>query len=250
MKGRSLMQDLTAFFQQFSFCSIALRLVLAMAVGGVLGLGRTRRGRSAGFRTYMLISVGAAMCAMISLYLYQMLKGPWAETAARVGEKFDASRMAAQAMTGIGFLGAGIIVKEAHQQVNGVTTATGLFAAVCMGVAAGVGFYEVVLLAVLVVGLVLNLLSPLEGAFKRHLRNITLYVEFDSTENISVITELLNEQHVHIYDIDIEQTEQKASKSPSAIFVLQMSRENHSHSGILSSLAELSCVRSVQELIS
>ena len=189
------------------------------------------------------------MSTLLTLYQYNMLTGPWQETVAEVGMKYDASRLASQAITGIGFLGAGIIVKAAHQQVNGLTTATGLFTTVCIGVAAGAGFYELVLTALVLIVLILNVMTPLEGAFKRRLRNITLNVEFYSVEDIARITQMMEEQRIHIYDIDIERSERKDDKYPSAIFILQLSKENHSHSGILSSLAELPCVRSVQELI-
>ena len=114
--------------RQFTFGSLVLRLLLALASGGVIGYGRSKKNCAAGLRTYMLISLGAALSITITLYEYQMLHSAWAETVAVVGEKFDASRLAAQAVTGIGFLGAGTILKVAHQQVKGLTTATGLFA--------------------------------------------------------------------------------------------------------------------------
>lgn len=235
--------------QDFSLINVSVRLLLAMLAGGVIGWGRSKQARPAGLRTYMLISIGAAMSVLLALYQYSMLKGPWAEIVEEVGFKYDGSRFAAQVITGIGFLGAGIIVKAAHQQVSGLTTATGLFATVCMSVAAGAGFYECVIISTAIIVLVLNVMSPLEGAFKRRLRNITLNVEFYSVEDISTITDVMKRQQAQIFDIDIERTEQKGDKYPSAIFILQLSRANHSHSGILSSLAELPCVRSVQELI-
>ena len=244
------MQASIGSLRQFSFATAVLRLLLATVCGGAVGFGRSKKARAAGLRTYMLISIGAAMSVLLTLYEYSMLTGPWADAVEEVGLKFDASRLGAQVITGIGFLGAGIIIKIAHQQVNGLTTATGLFATVCMGIAAGAGFYECVILSALVIVLVLNVMSPLEFAFKRRLRNITLNVEFDSVEDISDITRAIEAQHACVYDIDIERTERKDDKYPSAIFILQLSRENHSHSGMLSSVAELPCVNSVQELVS
>ena len=228
--------------RQFTFGSLVLRLLLALASGGVIGYGRSKKNCAAGLRTYMLISLGAALSIAITLYEYQMLHSAWAETVAVVGEKFDASRLAAQAVTGIGFLGAGTILKV----VKGLTTATGLFATVCMSLAAGAGFYECVITVLLLTVLVLNVMAPLEILFKRRLRNITLNVEMNDVEDVSVITEAIEAQHAQIYEIDVERTKSPAS----AIFILQMSRSNSSHSGMLSAVAELGCVRSVQELIS
>ena len=115
-----------------------------------------------------------------------------------------------------------------------------------MSIAAGAGFYECVILVMLLILIVLNLLSPLEVLYKRRRRNITLSVEMEHTTDIARITDLIEDQNAHIYDIDIETGPSPAS----AIFVLQMSRQNSSHSAMLSSIAELDCVRSVCELIS
>ena len=236
-------------WREFTFLSVVCRLLLAMASGGIIGYGRSKQQRPAGMRTYMLISIGAAMTVLLTLFQYEMLGSLWADTVAEVGQKFDASRLASQAITGIGFLGAGIIIKAAHQQVSGLTTATGLFATVCMSLAAGAGFYELVLLSLIIIVLVLNVMSPLEIAFKRRLRNITLNVEFNSVEDISAITGMIEQQHAKVYEIDVERSERSGGRYPSAIFILKMSERNHSHSGMLTSVAELSCVRSVQELI-
>lgn len=236
--------------RRFSFPSALLRLLLAMLSGGVVGFGRSQKARAAGFRTYMLISIGAAMAVLLTQYQYEMLTGPWADVVEEVGLKFDASRLAASVITGIGFLGAGIIIKVAHQQVNGLTTSTGLFATMVMGLAAGAGFYEGVIMALILIVLLLNVMSPLEFAFKRRLRNITLNVEFNSVDDIARITQAIEKEGARVYDIDVERSERKDDKYPSAIFILQLARTNHSHSGMLSSVAELPCVHSVQELIS
>ena len=232
------------------FLTALLRLALAVISGGAVGYGRSKKARAAGFRTYILISLGAAMSVLLTFYMYEMLNGAWQSVTQEVGMKFDASRMASSVITGIGFLGAGIIIKIAHQQVNGLTTATGLFATVIMGLAAGAGYYECVLVALVLIVLVLNVMSPLELAYKRRLRNITLNVEFQSVEDIAAITAAIEREHATVYDIDVECTECKDDRHPSAIFILQMSRGNHSHSSMLTSVAELGCVHSVQELIS
>ena len=236
--------------RQFNMGTVVLRLLLAMLSGGVVGYGRSQKARAAGFRTYMLISIGAAMAVLLTLFQYEMLKGPWATVCDQVGLKFDASRMASSVITGIGFLGAGIIIKISHQQVHGLTTSTGLFATMVMGLASGAGFYECVIITLILIVLVLNVMSPLEFAFKRRLRNITLNVEFNSVEDIAGITRAIEAEGARMYDIDVERTERKDQKYPSAIFILKLSRQNHSHSGMLSSVAELACVHSVQELIS
>lgn len=246
------MTEILEYLRQFSFGSVVIRLVLAMAAGGAVGYGRARKQRNAGLRTYMLVSVGAALTILISLYETQMLYdgGAWAWVASVAELKFDASRYGAQVITGIGFLAAGTIIAVAHQQVSGLTSAIGLFAAACLGLAAGVGFVECVVIATLLIILSMETMQPLEVGFKRRLRNITIFVEFDSVSDIAAITDILEQRGAQIFDIEIERAERENDDLPSAIFTLKLGRENASHSDVLSSLAEMSCVYSVQELIS
>ncbi|MCR4905898.1 MAG: MgtC/SapB family protein [Clostridiales bacterium] len=244
------MTQALASLREFSFLSAVFRLLLALIAGVLVGYGRSRTQRAAGLRTYTLIAVGSALSVMISLYLYEMLHGPWLPVVETVGQKFDATRYAAQTITGIGFLGAGIIFKIAHSQVSGLTTATGLFAVVCIGICAGSGFYEAVLIAILIVILVLNVMWPLERQFKRRMRNINLYVELYSIDDIAVISDLIESMNAQIFDIELERTERTEKGYPSAVFNIKMSKENRSHSAMLSSVAEMPCVQSVQELIS
>ena len=235
--------------KDFTFGAMVLRLALAMLCGGAIGYGRSRKERPAGLRTYMLVCLGAASAVLVSLYLYQMLHGMWAETTAEVGDKFDAARIAAQTVAGIGFIGAGIIIKVSHFQVSGLTTATGLFASVCMGLACGVGFYECVVPVLVIVAVVLNLMSPLEGEFKRKLRNLTLTVEYNEADDINTIRQALENQNATIYDIEVERPERTDKHNASAVFVMKLSKENHSHSGMLSTVAALDCVHGVSEII-
>ena len=115
-----------------------------------------------------------------------------------------------------------------------------------MGLAAGAGYYELVLTVAVLIALVLNGMLPLELLFKRRLRNITLNVEMEEAADIALISSTIENEYANIYDVDIERPDSPAS----AVFVVRMNRENCSRSGMLSSVAELPCVRSVQELIS
>ena len=233
----------------FTFGSILFRLLLATVSSGIIGYGRTRRKRHAGFRTYMLTGIGAALSILLAIYEYEMLAGPWSETVANVGMKFDASRYAAQVLSGVGFLAAGSIIAIDHQQVEGLTTARGLFASVCMGLASGAGFYICVIPSMLLILLALDVMSPMETTFKRRHRNITLFVEFEDMQNVETITSVVTEHEGRILGIDFEQVVKEKEKYPSAIFSLRLSKDNPSHSEMLSSIAELPCVYGVEELI-
>lgn len=242
------MSGIIEYLRQFNLPSVLFRLTLAMLVGALIGYGRARKKANAGLRTYMLTSIGAALTMLISMYEYEMLTGPWASVITEL--KFDMSRFSAQVASGVGFLAAGTIIAAAHRQVSGLTSAIGLFACATLGIACGAGFYECVFCAMIGIIFAMEFMQPMELAFKRRLRNITIYVEFDAQDDVEIITQTIQDQGAQLYDLEMERTEREGDKLPSAIMTLRLGRENASHSAILSSLAELPCVDSVQELIS
>ena len=242
--------EIIEYLREFNLASAAVRLFAALVAGAAIGYGRALKKVNAGLRTYMLVSLGAALTVLISMYEYQMLSaGPWKEVADLLGLKFDSSRFSAQVISGIGFLAAGTIIGIAHQQVSGLTTAIGLFTAACMGLAAGAGFYEGVLLSSVLIIFTLEVLKPLENAFKRRIRNITICVKFGSIEDVAAIMETIQAQHAQVFETEIERTVQVGSEPPTAILSIKLGKHHASHSSLLSSVAELPCVRSVQELI-
>ena len=146
------------YLRELNLASVLLRLLLAMLFGGLIGMERGRKGRAAGFRTYMLVCLGAALTMLLSQYEYVMLETRWAPLAAEMGMRTDVARFGAQVINGIGFLGAGTIIVTGRQEVKGLTTAAGLWASACMGLAIGAGFYECVLLGFLLIFLSIRLL--------------------------------------------------------------------------------------------
>ena len=230
-------------FREFTFGSVLARLLLSLVCGGVIGYGRERRNSEAGLRTYMQISLGAALSVIVTLYEYRMLQTVWEDAVSAVGLKFDASRLASQAITGIGFLAAGMIIKRHYQQVKGLTTATGMFATVCMSLAAGAGFVECVLTVLLLIVVVLDLLEPLEKRFRLQGRNLTLVVEMDSVEDTAAVMDVMERSGAAVHEVEL----QSAHAPVSAVFVMQLRRDRHSHPEMLGLVAELPCVRSVQE---
>ena len=243
------MSAILASLKEFNFFSAVVRLILAMACGSVVGFGRSKKKQNAGLRTYVLTSSGAAMSVLLACYEYKMMTGQWAAAVAEIGMKFDASRYSAQVISGIGFLAAGTILSSGHQQVTGLTTAAGLFTSACMGMAAGAGMYDCVIIVLVILIVVLDVMYPLESAFKRRLRNMTIYVEFAAIEDFDEILDTIREEKATIYDIDVERTRREGGKYPAAVIVLQMDRANASHSGMLSTIAELPCVNTIHELI-
>jgi putative Mg2+ transporter-C (MgtC) family protein len=135
-----------------SWVEILLRVVLAAALGGAIGFERELREREAGFRTHLLVSVGAALFTMVSAYAWT----DW-RFSTEAGLVFDPTRIAAQVVTGIGFLGAGAIIRQGLS-VRGLTTAATLWVVAAIGMATGAGYYPA---AVITTVLVIVSLWPL-----------------------------------------------------------------------------------------
>lgn len=129
------------------------RLLLAVVVGGVIGAEREFRRKTAGFRTNILITLGSALFTMLSQLL-----------AAQTGG--DSTRIAAQVVVGVGFLGGGAIIRTSRN-VNGVTTAATVWVNAALGMAAGAGEYHMTLMAAGITLIVLLILGRIEGAFER-----------------------------------------------------------------------------------
>jgi putative Mg2+ transporter-C (MgtC) family protein len=144
---------------ELSWLDIALRLVVAAGLGGAVGLERQLRERGAGLRTHMLVGVGSALFTMVSAYAWTDWRFSTAE-----GLVFDPTRIAAQIVSGIGFLGAGAIIRQGFS-IRGLTTAATLWVVAAIGMASGVGYYAG---AVATTAIVLVALGPL-GVLSRRL---------------------------------------------------------------------------------
>lgn len=148
-----------------TYSSIALRILLAILLGGIIGMERGMKNRPAGLRTYMLVCLGACIVMVTNQYVYQIYG---------VG---DPVRMGAQVISGIGFLGAGTIIVTSRNQIKGLTTAAGLWTSACVGLALGIGLYEVAVLGSLGVFFILMLLGEVDVRLHKNTKQIDAYVE-------------------------------------------------------------------------
>ena len=233
--------------RQLDTVSVLLRLTLAMLFGGLIGLERERKRRPAGFRTYMLVCLGAALTMLLSQYEYYMLTHDWLDLAAEVGIRTDVSRFGAQVINGIGFLGAGTIIVTGRQEVKGMTTAAGLWASACTGLAIGAGFYECVFLAFLLIFLVIRVLPYVENYVVENARNMNIYVEFDSLDAVGDIINRIKAQDVQIYDVELDHGREEKSRNPSAVFSIRL-HHKLAHTQVLAAISELESVRTIDEI--
>ncbi len=235
------------YLRQMNIAALILRLTLAMMFGGMIGLERGRKGRPAGFRTYMLVCLGAALTMLLSQYEYHMLTTRWAGLAAEIGIRTDVSRFGAQVINGIGFLGAGTIIVTGRQEVKGLTTAAGLWASACMGLAIGAGFYECVAIAFVLIFLSVHVLSPLEVLIIENARNMNIYVEFRSLDNVGEIINRIKAQDVQIYEAEVDHGQESLSRHPNAIFSLRMNQKG-GHARLLASISEMDDVYVIHDI--
>ena len=229
----------TAFLRELTLASVSFRMLLAMLLGGAIGLERGRKNRPAGFRTYMLVCMGSAMTMLLGQYLWTLGRGAGIQT--------DMTRISAQVINGIGFLGAGTILVTDKQQVKGLTTAAGLWASACMGLAVGAGFYTCALLAFGAIIMAVLLLPKIEMFLVETSRNMDIYLEFTSMEGVHQVIGHLKSQDIQIYDVDILHAEQADAKRSNAVFSIRLEKRQ-SHTKMLEQLSHLESICAIKEL--
>ena len=138
-----------------SFAAVLITLLLAFAIGTIIGLERSYHNKPAGFRTHILVVLGASIASLTGIYLYVGLNLPT-----------DVSRIAAGVVTGLGFIGAGTIIVTRKLKVKGLTTAAGLWTSGLIGLAVGSGFYEGGILGTLMVILVETYFNSLRSKIR------------------------------------------------------------------------------------
>ncbi|MBR2615431.1 MAG: MgtC/SapB family protein [Clostridia bacterium] len=156
----------------------AFRSLLAVLVGLVIGIERSRHGRAAGMRTHILVCLGSAMTAMTGIYIHETFG---------TGDVF---RLSAQVISGVGFLGAGMIILKNDNVIMGLTTAAGVWATSTVGIALGYGFYT----GALIVAVLFPITLILFAKFERRKKNTeVLYLELDDMSRLNEILSELRE---------------------------------------------------------
>ena len=158
-----------SYLREFNTVSVILRIVLSMIAGGVIGIERGRHGSAAGFRTHIYVCLGGAMTSLCGLFVTQTC-----------GLSGDVFRISAQVISGIGFLGAGIILVR-NNSVAGLTTAAGMWVTATIGIAFGFGFYLGGLLAAVICVVNAALLTRVEH---KRMRSIRFYVEINDLQKL------------------------------------------------------------------
>ena len=241
------MENYLTYLRELNMVSMTLRIVLAMLMGGLIGLDREHKKRPAGFRTYMLVALAAATTQILSQYLDVMLNTQWNEALQIVGRRTDVVRLGARIVSGVGFIGTGTILLTERQEVKGLTTASCLWASACMGLAIGAGFYECMLVGVILIVLVMKIFPLLEQSILAKSRNMNFYVEMDSIENLGAVVNCVKERKIRIYDVDIGKVENNGERHVSGLFSIRLPQRGP-HIELLAYIATLDGIVAIEEI--
>lgn len=182
---------------------VVLRIVLAIIIGGVVGFNREYENRPAGFRTHVLVCLGATIAALIQVQLGYYVIDEIAKTPNLSGVlNVDTGRVICQVISGVGFLGAGTIIRT-KASVKGLTTAASIWAVACVGIAVGMGFYTISILSGIGIVIALVLLKRFEYRFINKLDVIKFKIEYtDKTKVIKGINDTLEADEITIKNIE------------------------------------------------
>lgn len=229
--------EISHYMHEINAVSTAFKIILAMITGGILGLEREIKNRPAGLRTYMLVCIGAAMVMITNQYISETF----------VEFNVDPARMGAQVISGIGFLGAGTIIVTRRNQIKGLTTAAGLWAAACLGLAIGIGFYSGAIIGGIGVLFAMMGLHRLDEKIRKGGKLIEVYIEFKSVANITSFMTFLRKNNFEVKDLLIDKGQLQDNDNMALVITLRSGVKTH-HASIIQLLSQADGVQYIEEI--
>lgn len=206
-----------------------------MICGGIIGLERSRKNRPAGFRTYMIVCLSSALVMMTNQYIYNNFSGS------------DPARLGAQVISGIGFLGAGTIMITSRNQIKGLTSAAGLWASACLGLAIGVGFYSGAVIVALIVFIIITFFKKIDYMLTSNNRIINIYTSFKTIEQLDKFIIFCNLSDFKVRNIEITKDTIPHEISVIAIITLE-AKERINHVDVIQRLNSFEGLVHIEEL--
>ncbi len=183
-------------FRDITFGSMVLRMVLAVVCSSIIGLERSAKNRPAGLRTHTLVCMAAAIASMTGHFMYLNLLLPT-----------DISRMGAQVISGLGFLGTGTIIVTRKQTIKGLTTAASLWATGIVGLSIGAGFYEGGIIATAIVILIQNVFANI-GYSIRYLPEFSIRLTYNHRKALDSVMRYCKDNGLAITDLQVTRNEE------------------------------------------
>lgn len=224
------------FLRELNMISIVFRFLLCIFCGGIIGIEREKMHRAAGFRTHILVCTGATMAMLTGQYIFEYLSA-----------SADPARLGAQVISGIGFLGVGTIIVTKNSKVKGLTTAAGLWVAACIGIAIGIGFYEVALVGTMIAQIVIVIMFRIDKAFFPKAHTFDIYIEVQKVSSVKEIIGLIKDNDYHIVSMEMKKSKLQSEEYVGVMFRLQKEEEEE-QSDIIRVLSECKEVVYFQEI--
>ena len=222
--------------REVTYLAIAIRILAAVICGGLIGLERGMKNRPAGLRTYMLVCVGSCIVMLTNQYVVQILGG-------------EPTRLAAQVVSGIGFLGAGTIIVTRRNQIKGLTTAAGLWSAAGIGIALGIGFYEVALVGSFAIFAVMTLLQKMDNKMHRKTKVVEVYIEITKDMSLGDLLHQIREIGLDVQDVQRESgLETDNGEGNRAYIALLKAKKRCNHVEVVESVRQIPNIVYVEEL--
>lgn len=231
------MQDAILGVNDLTVAVVSLRLGLALLCGGSMGFFRSMKKRGAGLKTHVLVCLGACLIMMTNEYIFFHV----------ANQTGDIARMAAQVVSGVGFLGAGTILVTGRMQVKGLTTAAGLWACSGIGLALGVGFYSGGIICTVLVFIVYNWMERIDEIAYNHSRVYDLYVGLASQEYVNTFVAAMHKNGLKFMSLELSKSKKNSDKIVYATMTIETDMK-HRNTDVISLIEGMEGVVSVEEL--
>ena len=235
------MEQLTVFFSWCGFtefeCSALLKIILASLCGGAIGLEREIKGRPAGLKTFSLVCLGSALVMITNDFICRFISFGTG----------DIARMAAQVISGIGFLGAGSIMVTGYNQVKGLTTAAALWVTAALGIAIGTGFYFGAFFGLCVIHFTSVLFNYIDKKILQCSRNMTIYVDGEDEDFMLRLILYFNSRQIKVVNL-VRKAENKWYVDDVCAMISIKFTKRISHSRTLEDIRNIEGIRYAEEL--
>ena len=178
--------------REVTYLAVAVRIAMALLLGGFMGWERGMKNRAAGLRTYMLVCVGSCLIMVTNQFIFQ------------TSGSGDPVRMGAQVISGIGFLGAGTIIVTRRNRIKGLTTAAGLWVSAAVGLALGLGFYEAAILGAASVLIIMTIMQFMDNRMHRKTKSMEIYIELSPELSLGDLLRHIRAEELETSDIQKE----------------------------------------------
>lgn len=227
--------EIMDLLRQLNPLSIVVRVILAMLIGGIIGTERLKKNQPVGSRTYMVVCLGACLVMLTNQYIFNMFNSG------------DPTRLGAQVISGIGFLGAGTIMVTGNNKIKGLTTAAGLWSSACIGLAIGIGFYEGAIAVGIAILFIMTSFKKMERKILRKSKSLSLYVNVESSVALNNMIAECHSRKIRVDDIQVSKP-RKGTKGGIIAFLTLKLNQKQSHTELVHQLSELDGILYIEEL--